>query len=1072
MASLESEIERLQAAVAALESQRSTLGDAAVDAGLAVLRRQLTSLQADQGTSLAGEQRRLVTIFFTDIIGFTRFSEERDPEEVAQLVAHFYEIVAETVDEYGGEVARYIGDAVMAVFGLERTAEDDAEQAVLAGMALPNRLLEEGLPFEVRCGVHTGLVLMGMLEAGGRHDWTVLGDAVNVASRLQQAAPPNGLLISRTTFQQIRGLFDITSRPPLEVRGKSEPLQTYLVAGVKPQPFYPLTRGIEGLLVPTVGREEELSQLQAAFLEAVEKNTLRCVAVIGDPGIGKSRLLLDMEEWLELRPEEIRYFRGHARPSFQRQGQHPYALLRTVWFHRFALAENTAVQEAERAFEAGLRSLWPDAPKDAAPVLGHLVGLPFTDHSSLRGLREDAAALRGRSIVLGKSFWQHLLREGPVALLFEDLHWADAASTEWLEQVLAGLKGPFLLIGTARPEEQIPSWPELAIIPLGPLSEDESRYLVQQLLQQVQQIPSELESMIAERAEGVPYYAEEIVNWLLDQKVLEIGPEHWTVHMERLGDRPLPATLQYLLLSRVDALSEKERSVLQWASVVGRVFWQSAIHSLGDEPEARHLLRRLQDQRMVERRTSSSLAGEEEWMFRHVLLRDVTYETLLRRDRPSLHRKVAQWLEARAGERLGEYAGILGAHYELAGEKSRAASYYQQAMAQSQFTDMETAIDYGQRALAQGRQESQEVQFQLYGRLGQLLCRRAARYDEAMQIYRAMEMEAQQHAHHDALAQAHSGISWVLEKQGDPQKALERVSRFSSAQQRAHLSQATQSAIMHQIAWLNFLLGNHRTAREIAQEALEVAQKRQDQRGQVSCLNVLAALDHRQGAYKQAQVHLEEALQLLREMSHWRLEGTVLNNLGEIARSQQEYDRAEQSYREALLIAQRIGDCEGEFIALSNLGASLLGLGETNAAESFLRRSIELQECTGSQSILAETHRFLAKALLEQDRVDQALEAAQNALSLSRTSGYPDYVASAWRTLARVAAHQACTATELQPEECFAQSLRVCEENCLQVERAHTLRALGHYLIDTELDPKRGHGMLSEAEALLQPTEP
>ncbi|MBN1484435.1 MAG: tetratricopeptide repeat protein [Chloroflexia bacterium] len=1065
MPTVEEEIAQLKLAMQALEDQRAVLGDAPVEAGLAALQRQLNALQTQHPTMLAEERRRLVSVLFVDIVGFTRFSEEHDPEEVAQLVGRFYEVVAQTVVAHGGEVARYLGDAVMAVFGLQQTAEDDAQRAVQAGLLLPPRLQEAGLPFQIRTGIHSGLVLSGTLEVRGQRDWTVLGDTVNVASRLQVAAPTNGLLISRTTFQQVRGHFVLEACAPLSLKGKAELVQAYLVQQTKERPYHPLTRGVEGLFVRTIGREQEIALLQEAFRQVLAERRARWITVIGDPGIGKSRLLSDLEEWLDLRPESMWYLRAQCRPAFQQQPQ-PYALLRAMWFERFGLAENVPPQEAKQVFEQGIRSLWPDAVEDSGPVLGHLIGLPFEGHPALRGLRDDLAALRGRSIVLAQALWQHLLEQQPLLLLLEDLHWADRPSQEWLLEVIQGSSGPCLVVGAARPEWPDPPWDRHQRLPLSALSEEQGRQLVRELLQQVESLPPELEAMISERTEGVPYYVEEIVNWLLDQGVIEAGPEHWSVHMDRMEGRPLPSTLQHLLLSRVDTLAPAERRALQWAAVVGRVFWEGAIEAIGQVSEIRPVLERLQKQRMVEYQPVSSLKGERAWAFRHMLLRDAVYDTMLRRDRPGLHLRVARWLEGQAGDWQKEYAALLAGHYEIAGEVERAAHFYLQAALQSRYAATEAAISYGLQAVELEALTERFERVQLYRTLGELLSRQA-RYQEALRIYQTLREEAGGSQDEELLAQAQLGISRVLEGQGRPQAALEEMAGPMAALAAPVLSPPTKAEILYWAGWLHHRLGENEAALQLALEALDLIEDVGTSMVRVHNLNLLGGIYIQSGRYDLAEARLGEALELLRELKHWRGIGIVLGNLGEVARARGKYQQAEVHYREALSIARRIGDRQGETFALNNVGASLLGSGQLDAAEDFLRQSIGLQERLDSQMLLSETYRFLAETLLKRGRLDQALEAALHALELGQRTGYTEYLAAAWRTVGRIMAYPDAPQGDWSPRHCFEESLRLFEEGDMPMEQAHTLQEYGQYLIESGQAPQRGQALLEQAEGLL-----
>ena len=331
------DLEAIETAIAALEAQRDVLGDPVTDTALQPLQERRRELLA----TAAGERRKLVVSLVADLVGYTRLSEQTDPEDLQALLAPYFDAWSEVVSEHGGTVEKFIGDAVVAVFGLEVAHEDDCQRAVDCALALRKRLeaLNASRPdrptLQVRIGVDTGEVLVGAFQERPGMDFVAVGDAVNRASRLQTAAPTEGVLVSADTYQHIRGLYVAREVEPLTLKGVTEPLRAFLITAAKPRQFHLPTRGVEGVPTRTVGRDGELATLQAAFQDVVDEGHPRLVTIDGDAGVGKSRLLVDLAGWLELLPTVIWFFRGRATPAEQNR---PFALLRDVVADRLQVA--------------------------------------------------------------------------------------------------------------------------------------------------------------------------------------------------------------------------------------------------------------------------------------------------------------------------------------------------------------------------------------------------------------------------------------------------------------------------------------------------------------------------------------------------------------------------------------------------------------------------------------------------------------------------------------------------------------------------------------------------------------
>ncbi|MEW5718106.1 MAG: adenylate/guanylate cyclase domain-containing protein, partial [Chloroflexota bacterium] len=854
---------KLEQAIAALEAQRNILGDAAVDVAVTALREKLAAAQTQEP-----ERRKQVTILFADIVGFTALSESLDAEDVTALMNALWQRLDAAITSHGGAIDKHIGDAVMAVWGAQTAREDDPEQAIRAALAMQAELRAyadtQQRALQMRIGINTGPVLLGAV--GTMSEYTAMGDTVNVASRLQHAAPVGGVLISHDTYRQVRGVFDLQLQAPLAVKGKIEPIQAYVVVRAKPRAFRIRTRGVEGIETRMIGRQAELAQLQSSLRDVIAKRELRAITLVGEAGIGKSRLLYEFSNWCDLQTERICLFRGRASEETSRL---PYALVRDLFAFRFEIADSDALSIAHAKLERGIA----DAMRgdvDAvmkAHFIGHLIGLDFSSSPYLRALLNDARQIRDRALHYLAQFLTAMTRAEGIAatlILLEDLQWADDASLDALTNVLPGCRDlPMLLLGLARPTllERRPQWCEPAAghayqhtrLDVQLLSPDESRQLVNEILKKVPRVPETLRELIVSGAEGNPFYLEELVKMLIDEQVIIPGEEEWRVEPARLATLRVPSTLTGVLQARLDSLPGGERDTLQRASVVGRVFWDSAVAALSDAPRVenqiaspvwrglRDNLGTLRARELIFRRKASSFAGTDEYGFQHTLLRDVTYETVLKRLRRIYHARAAAWLIERSGERADEYAGLIAEHFERAAESAPAVDWYTRAgtvaRARSAFT---VAVAYFARALA-------------------LTSRDAASF----------------------------------------------------------------SILARQLGEVHLRLGDFPAARQALQDAQATAQNDADR---AAALTVLAELTNASGDYAGASALLAQALPLARAGGDRTTLARALEDWGAIHWQRGNLIGARLALDESLALARALGDVTQELSTLNRLGAVALAL--------------------------------------------------------------------------------------------------------------------------------------------------
>ncbi len=582
----------------------------------------------------AREERKVVTILFTDLVGSTARAEGLDPEDVRATLSRYYAQLRAELERHGGTVEKFIGDAVMAVFGAPVAHEDDPERAVRAALAIRDTVGEE---LQIRTAVNTGEALVALGARPAEGEGMVSGDVVNTTARLQSSAPVNGILVGETTYRATRDAIEYREAPPVEAKGKSEPVAAWEAVAARAR----FGSDVEQKLrTPLVGRERERTLLADALSRARAEQSTQLVTLVGVPGIGKSRLVAELFQLAEADEELIAWRQGRSLPY----GEHLsfWALGEIVKAHAGILDSDDAAA-AETKLAAMLESLVEDE-RERDWVARHarpLLGLEAAEHTE----RDEAFAA-----------WRRLLEaaaeQRPLVLVFEDLHWADDGLLDFVDHLADwATTVPILIVATARPEllDRRPGWGggkrDAFTLSIGALTDDETAQLLHRLLDRAV-LDADAQRAVLRQAEGNPLYAEEYARMLADHPG---------------GDLPLPENIQGLIAARIDGLLPEEKALLQDASVVGKVFWPGALESA--DPAALHALERKE---FVRRDRRSSIAGETQYAFLHALVRDVAYGQIPRADRGEKHRRVAEWLGSLAGDRADDYAEMLAHHYREA----------------------------------------------------------------------------------------------------------------------------------------------------------------------------------------------------------------------------------------------------------------------------------------------------------------------------------------------------------------------------------------------------------------------
>jgi len=601
----------------------------------------------------AREERKVVTVLFADLVGFTSRAEQLDPEDVRAVLEPYHSRLRTELEQRGGTVEKFIGDAVMALFGAPTAHEDDPERAVRAALAIRDWIREEG-DLQVRIGITTGEALVALGARPTEGEGMASGDVVNTAARLQAAAPVNGILVDEATYRGTRQPISYESKDAVAAKGKAEPVSVWEVVEARSRYGEDVARSGGALLV---GREHESELLRGALQRARQEESTQLVTLVGVPGIGKSRLVSELFAALDREPDIMYWRQGRCLPYGE--GVTYWALSEMIKAHAGILETDSAEQVDEKLSEVVSEAL--DGTSDRQWVEGHLrplVGRAAEEHGGGGRQSEAFAAWR--------RFFEALAERNPLILVFEDLHWADDSLLDFVDHLVDWATGvPMLVVCTARPEllSRRPGWgggkSNAATISLSPLSDDDTARLVHALLARAV-LPAELQTTLIERAGGNPLYAEEFAR-MAD----EVD--------ESAGELRLPESVQGLIAARLDALPIEEKLLLQDAAVVGKVFWLGSLSQIGgrDRDDAELLLHQLERKEFVRRDRRSSVGEESQYAFSHLLVGDVAYSQIPRAARSKKHQAAAEWIESLG--RPEDHAEMLAHHYVTALELDRAA---------------------------------------------------------------------------------------------------------------------------------------------------------------------------------------------------------------------------------------------------------------------------------------------------------------------------------------------------------------------------------------------------------------
>ncbi|MCP4417244.1 MAG: AAA family ATPase [Chloroflexi bacterium] len=1101
---------QLQQAISSLEEQRPALGHAVVDTTIAALKEKLSQLDDTSPNHAPARvaQRKQLSILFANVTGIATVAESLPNTNMLDIMNILWNRIDNAILSEDGTIDKHMGEAVMGLFGVPAVHENDPERAIRAALQMRAALstfisevaehgghisgeeIEHLRGLQIRIGINTGPVMLG--RVGNSDEFTVIGDVVNIASRLEEAAPPGGILIAHDTYLLVRDRFNVESLGLVPIRGRSEPIQVYSVLGLKPRLFYASGRGIEGVETRMVGRDAELEQLQEMVQRAVKERVGQIITISGDAGVGKSRLVHEFNNWIRALPYDVPVFKGR---TYQQISQLPYALIRDMLATYFEIQDNDPATVAEDKLLQGMCHFLGQENDDIrmrANVIGQLIGLDLSTKVQSLGQTGDAPQLRTRAYEYVANLFEVIGTHNSAALIFlEDMHWADDASLDLIRYLSDSChKAPLIIIAVTRPtvgqadgrfQQPLPG----SQIPLDLLSKAESQQLVLEILQKLPEIPTDLSELIVERAEGNPFYVEELIKVLIEDGVIIAGQESWQLRRNQLTEVRVPLNITSVLQSRLDRLTKMERETLQRAAVVGRVFWDTAVFQMNlaandplDKTQTRHALQALEKRELIFRRQISGFAGTQAYLFKHAILHQVTYESVLLRSRPHYHKQVGDWLAQQSGERISEYAGTIAEHYELAEEKPIAAELYEMAAQRSQDAfNVENATIYYCRSLSLLTELPHYAiwQLRMQDELGQLLLRQV-RLVEAAQTYMTMRFTAEEDGDLLLQARAWNGLAeiqkyqadyismlesaiqaervawlvneeaaWVrgllhksvaLIRQGDVEMALEAVGRALETSQRLDEPDLL-TLCLQQACELHIIIGRYGPVDQyLAQlRGHAVLLERLNNQTVLALTNrALGEIYLKLGRFDKTVQRLLKAVKIYRQLDDQLAIGSTLNLLGEASRLRGKARAAIPFYKKAMTIADGMDNQLCIMSVRTNLAAALVDIGSYEAAERALRFVVSIIEDFGKMAGWHDSSRvyvYLALANLGMKKLDLALRTVKRAHRLATTQESDTALGFAWFGLGWVLAKSG----DLRPlqigdalytaSDCFAESFRL-----------------------------------------------
>ncbi len=1010
------------------------------------------------------EERRLATVIFADVVGLSDVANDLEPDAVRDLANDFFDPIGREVEREGGTVVKYIGDTVMAVFGVPTSREDDAQRAVRASLAMSAKVADlaknRGGPaaeLSLRVGINTGVVMVGTVGTASNSSPDIMGLTVNIARRIESVARAGDVVMAQGTERLVHGKFEVDALGPTSLKGVGEPIALYRVLGDR----HDEARSSQQLRslseISFFGRPHELARLLALYEEASRCHELRIVDVSGDTGLGKSHLLRRLREALSSRsprPTILQPARatGVVSPSIVER------MLRS----RFDVRADQDARDVRTRVVAEVARAWPESRRDEGRGAGHVLSEVVAPQPAGPLVGTELEGDRTRIASAFAEWIEQLARdEGrPIVLFVEHLSWRDELTADLLEFLARALRAaPVLLVlsvrsGHGEPPKWLTESDRRFAIRLEPFPPDTMAAFLDELFKRVPGFPREMKEEIAQRSEGNPALCKELMRLLIDRGAIVVDHDRVPIRYDktRSSKLVLPDTVLGVIQARLDGLSLAEKELLKLASVVGRVFWLGILRDLlgpgVSMEELASLVEALRARELVKAVDVSTLSGEIEFIISTQAIRDAAYALVPRAARVASHKRIAEWLLAR-GELWEGGQAELAWHLDAAGDRARARRYYAAgARHASNANAHETAIGLFDRMVATwGKSDSVLTPSDRIDRAGIARERAAAetrigRSDAALASFDSAEADLTA----ANVSPNDPAFGWIALERGLVLKEYGRVdASIDSFSRGIAIAESHTPGLLHMRlrsarGFQRALKGDRAGAHDDAREGLRIGESLtlRDATWHVA----MARLEDAVGIANLLEAKLEDAERAYaRALEHRELAGDALGiqdaqvNLGGIAFTRRDYTAAIAHYEKALAAARKARWASREAVGHSNLGQALLAAGNASAAIDELELACKQAEQGGYLDVLGDSVRALAEAELACGDVSNAIKTAEKAITHCETAQNPQMLAMAHATAMDCLLTEAMLSRAKAPFE----AARVHKDAAISLLRAHKL---------------------------------
>jgi len=1004
------------------------------------------------------EERRNLTILFADLSGFTRLSSKLDPEDVREVVSTCFEFFNKPIVYEGGSIHKYEGDSVIALFGFPVAHEDDPERAIRASLAMinlipeVNRALSTKLKKETDVGLHVGInmgtVVVGKIGSKEKREYTIMGDVVNITSRLKDIAEEGEIIVSETIFRASRYLFDYKICPSVPVKGIDEEIKIFKPLKVKEEPEP--KRGIKGLTSPMIGRDKEFASIRKK-LEELNKGKGSVLFILGEAGIGKSRLLDEVKKLIKNKSFAFTLFEGRCLSYGETLPYWPFLqILKEI----FKLSDSDSKDIIQKKLKRRTKEIIPDKFEELLPYLGYLFSIRFPGKRDEKIKHLDAQALRLQIFVSIKKLLTSLSQKQPLLIILEDYHWIDNESLLFLKFLFNAIEEyPILFICLSRIEkgkepfkikEEIKNilGSNYQEIRLTPLNSESSNELIFNLLS-VPNIPQPLKDKILAKAEGNPFYVEEVIRALIDSGMLKYSSGMWRLTKlaasskhSAVPDLKIPDSVQGVIRARLDKLEPDVKDSLEKAAIIGRSFTAPILERLCgiDNLLLTMNLAILEDYEYI---SEFEKKPELEYIFRHPMLHEVTYNSILKKRRREMHGRAAEIIEDEYNDRLEDFTDILAHQYAKSDNTEKAIEWLWKAgnKARERFANDEAISNFrkllqiaeddieknrekicdsyeilGGIYIMKGDNESalecSETMYRYAGddtlnrsgakRLIAGIYERLGKWDDALLLLDEIEVTLSDISYREIIEkfEIYNLRSLIYKLKGDLDRALESSEtalEFLNSKQLKDSKEVPLDNIkwrkasgLSSKAAVYYTKGEFIKAIELWEESLKTAEGISERRGINSIFNNLGVAYYSIGNLKKALEIYEQGLKVSEEIGEIQVIARTSSNLAVTYYIRGEYKKANELFRKCLLITEDIGDKIGTSVISGNLGVSYYNSGDIELANQFFLKGLSIAKAVGYKQGIGRAMIKLVRIHNDRGEYDKALKKCKKAIRIAK----------------------------------------------------------------------------------------